>query len=249
MKTFIGPIEWLRFKEKIDAEQRKLTNIFYGVVFVLPLMVFILCRFGFLEVTVKVSETQIGAVGIVTSGSGGNSIGTAFLITESQLLTAAHVVKYAEVGDRVTINFEKNPKTYEAVVKFKTNPDSKVKDYAVLELVDAKFKNFYSIAKSEDLAKINDKVFVIGYPGGTFCSSSGEITNTSWHENEEFLQLWAAVWPGNSGGPVIHKESGKVIGILTSGDNVNKGMTMAVKMDLLFADMELNKVVDLEIIK
>jgi len=247
MKTFIGPIEWLRFKEKIDAEQRNLAKIFYGVVFVLPIFVFFLCRFGVLEGTAKVSETQLMAVGIVSSGTG--NFGTAFLITETELLTAAHVVKYADVGDRVTIKFEKNPKTYDAVVAFKPRENSEVKDYAVLKLVDAKFKNYFALAKSEDLAKTNDAVGVIGYPDGTFNDAIGQITNTSWRGQEERLQLWAPAWPGNSGGPVIHKESGKVIGILVAGDVVNDGMIIAVKTDLLYADMELNKVVNLEAIK
>jgi len=246
MKTFIGPIEWLRFKEKIDAEQRKLANIFYGVVFVIPLFVLVLCRFGVLEGTSKVSETQLGMVGVVNSGG---SLGTTFLISETQLLTAAHVVEYADVGDRVTIKFEKNPKTYDAVVAFKPRENSEVKDYAVLELVDAKFKNYFALAKSEDLVKTNDAVGVIGYPDGTFNDAIGQITNTSWRGQEERLQLWAPAWPGNSGGPVIHKESGKVIGILVAGDVVNDGMIIAVKTDLLYADMELNKVVNLEAIK
>lgn len=243
MKAFIGPIERLKLKVKIDEQQRLFTNIFYLVTIVMPILLFLLFRFDVIKGDTIVKPSQESAVGVVNNGTG--SFGTGFLINKNQLITAAHVVKYLEIGDGLQVKFEKNPKWYDAILKYKPESASEDKDYAVLELRDATFTNYYELSLSENLAKLNDKVLVIGYPGGTFSSSPGEITNTSWRENTNYLQLWAGAWPGNSGGPVIHRETGKVIGILSAGDIVNEGMIIAVKTDLLYSDMELNKVVNL----
>ncbi|MDA9968265.1 DnaB-like helicase C-terminal domain-containing protein [Salibacteraceae bacterium] len=52
----------------------------------------------------------------------------------------------------------------------------------------------------------------------------------------------AGAWPGNSGGPVIDKQSSKVIGILMSGfEGEGKGITFAVKIDQLINDEQLQE--------
>lgn len=242
MKTFIGPIERLRLKEKIDAEQRTLANIFYGVVIVLPLLVYMIFRLNVVPATTKLQEEQGNAVALLTAGG---STGTAFLFSENKLITAAHVVEYAEIGDEVNLKFYNDLHEYKGRLLYKPESEDTEKDYAIIEIEDKKFKNFFRLAKASEIAKLNDQVLVVGFPGGvTYSSASGEITNMNALDKPGILQLQAGAWPGNSGGPVIHKDSGKVIGILISGgENEFKGIIFSLKTEVLMQDPKLNGIV------
>ncbi|MEI6444553.1 MAG: trypsin-like peptidase domain-containing protein, partial [Nostocales cyanobacterium ELA583] len=59
-------------------------------------------------------------------------------------------------------------------------------------------------------------VIAIGHPsiGGDWTTVSGEISNVISQENK--LQITATIAEGNSGGPVIHKETKEVVGIMTT---------------------------------
>jgi len=245
MKTFIGPIERLRFKEKVDAELRNLKSIFFIILVALPLLVFALFRLNVIQGATHWEADQSSAVAMINAGKG---TGTAFLISEDKLITAAHVVEYAEIGDVVTLRFHEDIREYEGVVLCKPTSTDGNKDYAIIELKDKKFKKFFTLGKASDIAKLNDQVLVVGFPGGfTFSSAPGAITNMNAFDEMEFLQLSAGAWPGSSGGPVIHVKSGKVIGILIGGtENEFKGLIFSLKTEVLLNDPELKEIVKFE---
>jgi S1-C subfamily serine protease len=245
MKTFVGPKERLRFKEKVDAELKVIQNIFFVLMIALPIVVFSLFRYNFVQGPASLNEDQSSAVALLTAGG---STGTAFLFSENKLITAAHVVVHAEIGDEVLLKFYDDLNEYTGRVLYKPASDDDLKDYAIIEIEDKRFKTFLKLAKASDIAKLNDQVLVVGFPGGqTYSSASGEITNLNAMDKPEFLQLQAGAWPGNSGGPVIHKESGKVIGILSSGyENEFKGIILSLKTEVLLLDPNLRGVVNFE---
>tara|TARA_B110000977_G_scaffold183771_1_gene246722 strand:+ start:1651 stop:2448 length:798 start_codon:yes stop_codon:yes gene_type:complete len=262
MKTFIGSIERKIFYSKIEQMVRSLKTIFI-LVSLLPIVIFTGYKFEvFKSSGAKLSNSKIGYKGVaeIISGSGQCS---AFLISEKELMTACHCVEYLDVGGHLSVTFfgDKDKIQYDAILKYKpkdydpTLPFDKnlYTDYAILEIVDASFDNFYplqldnfySLQLTENNIEINDNVIVVGFPDGAFSASSGEVTNVQYKDNTSVLQLWAGAWAGGSGGPVFDRETAEVIGIFVGRHKENEGMLVAVKMDMVAADQKLGKVVEL----
>ena len=254
MKTFIGRIERKIFYSKIEQRVRSLKTIFI-LVSLLPIVIFTGYKFDvFKSSGAKLSSTKFGYKGVAMIMSGRSQC-SAFLISEKELMTACHCVEYIDVGGHLSVKFfgDKDKIQYDAIVKFKPEDyDTSISveenlhtDYAILEIVDASFDNFYSLQLTENNTEINDDVIVVGFPGGAFSASSGEVTNVQYKDDTSVLQLWAGAWAGGSGGPVFDKRTDGVIGIFVGGHKENEGMLVAVKMDMVAADQKLGKVVEL----
>ncbi len=86
-------------------------------------------------------------------------------------------------------------------------------DVAVLRAVsDEKIPSF-SLCKKQ-LSPL-EEIYVAGYPGAVNLWVSEGLTVGPWnHGNDKHWKMTAFVWLGKSGGPVISKETGKVIGIV-----------------------------------
>ena len=150
------------------------------------------------------------------------------------LLTARHVVDEIFFDDEtVLISFNKidDPKFQNLKAKVIYLPEDEDDDYAVLKLVN-KLPNSPKIKPLEVAGEIKNpedytpELIIIGYPGSDMTQSydqTQQVRNyagVQWEEQyggdfDETLFITNEIYQGMSGGPVIDKESGKVIGIVS----------------------------------
>ena len=144
--------------------------------------------------------------------------GTGFLVsTNGHLVTNAHVVQGC-VGD-ILGNL-----TGEAPSKLRLVSSDETNDLALLQATGA----FKEVAKIRDKAiQSGDSVVAIGYPfhgllTSDFTVTTGIVSSLSGILNDtRFLQISAAVQPGNSGGPLL-AASGDVVGVVAAKLNAIK---------------------------
>src|SRR5699024_6488140 len=144
--------------------------------------------------------------------------GSGFLYNEKgDIITNAHVVKNADVINVRTANGHNYPA---AVVG--TGEDT---DIAVIRVQQLANQNALNI-ESETKAEIGDEVIALGSPHGfqntvTLGIISGTERNftVDGFSYENVYQISAQITEGNSGGPLINRETGNVIGINSVGTN------------------------------
>jgi S1-C subfamily serine protease len=144
--------------------------------------------------------------------------GTGFLVsTNGHLVTNAHVVQGC-VGD-IQGNL-----SGEAPAKLRLVSSDETNDLALLQ-VPGTFKD---IAKIRDKAiQSGDSIVAIGYPfhgllTSDFTVTTGIVSSLSGIMNDtRFLQISAAIQPGNSGGPLL-ASSGDVVGVVAAKLNAFK---------------------------
>lgn len=163
--------------------------------------------------------------------------GSAFLVGETRLLTANHVVDKMNIGDELQLVFEKAHPEINTTAKilFKSEPNTTnfEIDFAVLELTNPgvipnRFPRL-PLGNSDEVA-ISDEIIIVGYPAGLFSVTEGRISNNK-VEKMDLFQLDAGAWQGNSGGPIINKKTKEAIGILVAGmEGQFKGINMGCKI-------------------
>ena len=144
--------------------------------------------------------------------------GTGFVVsTSGHLVTNAHVVQGC-VGDILG-----NP-SGEAPAKLRLVSSDETNDLALLQATGT----FKDIARIRDKAiQSGDSVVAIGYPfhgllTSDFTVTTGIVSSLSGIFNDtRFLQISAAVQPGNSGGPLL-ASSGDVVGVVAAKLNAIK---------------------------
>jgi S1-C subfamily serine protease len=144
--------------------------------------------------------------------------GTGFLVSSNgHLVTNAHVVQGC-VGD-----IQGNP-SGEAPAKLRLVSSDETNDLALLQVTGS----FKDVAKIRDKAiQSGDSVVAIGYPfhgllTSDFTVTTGIVSSLSGVLNDtRFLQISAAVQPGNSGGPLL-ASSGDVVGVVAAKLNAIK---------------------------
>lgn len=154
---------------------------------------------------------------LATDEYGGEAIGSGFFVDGGKVVTNYHVIKGAVKIEVKT----SNGKSY--VIDNILGFDAGL-DIAVLEL-DIKSKNM-PICQEETTG--GDEVYTFGSPLGlTGTMTKGMVSTASRKiegEDAEFIQIDAAISPGNSGGPLVNSY-GEVIGINTlyyvDGQNLN----------------------------
>ena len=137
--------------------------------------------------------------------------------TNGHLVTNAHVVQGC-VGD-----IQGNP-SGEAPAKLRLVSSDETNDLALLQATGS----FKDIAKIRDKAiQSGDSVVAIGYPfhgllTSDFTVTTGIVSSLSGILNDtRFLQISAAIQPGNSGGPLL-ASSGDVVGVVAAKLNAIK---------------------------
>jgi len=144
--------------------------------------------------------------------------GTGFLVsTNGHLVTNAHVVQGC-VGD-IQGNL-----TGEAPARLRLVSSDETNDLALLQVSGT----FNDVARIRDKAvQSGDSVVAIGYPfhgllTSDFAVTTGIVSSLSGIRNDtRFLQISAAVQPGNSGGPLL-ASSGDVVGVVAAKLNTLK---------------------------
>lgn len=140
--------------------------------------------------------------------------GTGFIIcidSFAYILTAKHVIenRYSRMGHtQITADFFGRPGHFPVeIFKRKQN-----RDIAVLELnAPPSYALAFDFSPCLSSPRLNDEVFVVGYPGGGKLEiSEGYISKL---DNERICVKGIKVDKGFSGAPLIHKESGKVLGM------------------------------------
>jgi serine protease Do len=148
-----------------------------------------------------------------TVSSGG--LGSGFLVSDNQVITAAHVVKVAE---KVNVQFVDGETIPAKVISAYSTAD-----VALLELIwPRKDATTLTLADS-DQVEVGDQVFVVGAPYGLGHSlSSGYVSgkidlkkDKNPFTNSEYIQTDAAINTGNSGGPMFNMQ-GEVIGVVSN---------------------------------
>jgi len=206
----------------------------------LPLLIWALFYFGvFPNSPSFTKDIQEPVAKLVTK----NGVGTAFLISPTTLLTARHVVDGMSVGEEVELFFEHSPSQMQvkAKIKYIAPTDKQIingqvdteyflSDLAVLEVEEINDIEPLILGESSSVANL-DEVILIGYPGGDYSITKGNI-NSQTYDGVNLFKLDATSNPGNSGGPCILKDDNTVIGILVGGSSIDKqGENIALKID------------------
>ncbi|MCL2481119.1 MAG: serine protease [Spirochaetaceae bacterium] len=148
------------------------------------------------------------------------SIGTAFAISKTELVTAFHVIeleKESTIFDKYYIRDSKG-NLFEIDLVFKA---SKEKDFVVFSVKNKTFDKFFEFEKS---FSIGSQVFSIGNAlGEGIIVRNGLVLGTLPEEDSgrwNLLKSSADGNPGNSGGPLV-TSAGKVVGVITGlKDNI-----------------------------
>ncbi len=215
----------------------------------LPLLIYGLYYFDVFSSAAKISEfvELEKSTALVNTGTGA---GTAFLISEDKLLTAKHVVDDLQEGSSVTLLFKRaEPEiTTTATVEWidptpagaNVTLDYFLTDLAVLRLDNPSVAADLlplDLGVSADIGSLSS-IIVIGYPGGDFSVTKGNI-NSDTYQDTDLFKIDAASNPGNSGGPVIDEETQTVIGMLVGGNSeLTQGSNIANKSDNILGLLE-----------
>jgi S1-C subfamily serine protease len=141
------------------------------------------------------------------------SSGTAWQITNQELVTAHHVI---EGATQVYIIIDKEDFRLASVIA--SDPTN---DIAILRIKDKPLTT-NPLKIGTKLPKLGAKVAALGYPltdflGTKIQATSGEVSGLSgFQDDQRQFQISAPIHGGNSGGPLLNSE-GEVIGIVTSG--------------------------------
>ena len=139
------------------------------------------------------------------------TVGTGFFVNnKGYVITNYHVVKTNENNTKIMFrDKEKDAK----MIAF-----DEILDIALLK-VEVKNKNY--IKFSNNSPKKAQSILVAGYPYGKYISDDLKITSgiinslKGIKNNTSMLQIDATVNPGNSGGPIVDKDSGSLVGVAT----------------------------------
>ena len=179
-----------------------------------------------------VTELTRGVVFIINSEKGVS--GSGFVISaEGEIMTNEHVIQGVK---EVELLFH-NDKFGRGKV-LKVNADI---DLALLKTDDLPGNSHvYSLSNQEE--KTGTPVLVLGFPLGSelgteITVTDGLLSAVRKYGGEEALwyQTSAAVNPGNSGGPMVKKETGEVIGVVTAkhpeGENIGMARPSYIVID------------------
>jgi len=165
------------------------------------------------------------------------SVGTAFAISPSEFVSAAHVMNLGSGSQFKEIFLRDTKKKVYSIGKVLKY--SKDRDFVVFSLRDAKAKGFLPTNKSP---QVNQRVYAVGNAlgegivirDGLYTSDTPEEEAGEW----KWIRFSAAASPGNSGGPLLD-QNGKVIGIvLRKSPNENLNYAVPI-LEVLNADQSV----------
>lgn len=166
-------------------------------------------------VVILTEQKELITNGTATQTVTAGGLGSGFMISDKQLITAAHVVQVAE---KVSVQFLDGETIPAKVISAYSNAD-----VALVELIWPKKDIIPLKLGDSDHVEIGEQVFVVGAPYGLGHSlSSGYISgiikdteDKNPFTKSEYLQTDAAINTGNSGGPMMNMK-GEVVGIVSN---------------------------------
>jgi serine protease Do len=166
-------------------------------------------------VVILTEQKELISNGQSTKAVTAGGLGSGFMISDKQIITAAHVVQVAE---KVNVEFLDGEIIPAKVISAYSNAD-----VALIELIWPR-KNAVTVKLADsDEVKIGEQVFIVGAPYGLGHSlSSGYVSgiikskkDKNPFTNAEYIQTDAAINTGNSGGPMFNL-NGEVIGVVSN---------------------------------
>lgn len=178
------------------------------------------------------TELALNATLIVRVPDG---VGSAVLISpDGFALTAAHVVEHHQTVSLVT----RAGATLSATV---VRVDQ-AQDVALIKM-DASQGATPCLAPAVGQVALGSDIFVLGSPAGeelSFSVAKGIVSGYRSIEGLQFVQLDAAVNPGNSGGPAV-SQAGQIVGIASwkLSDVALEGLSFAVPCDVALSALDV----------
>jgi S1-C subfamily serine protease len=160
--------------------------------------------------------------------------GSAFCVSPGHFLTCAHVIKNYNKNTESNLDFSK----YEDMIRVLITVGSKKVDAEVvafdgaLDLALLKADVEAEPFSFDPFVSIGEDVFAVGSPHGfennvTFGHVSSTDRKIYHHKGAPYYMFVdLSILPGNSGGPIVNRNTGKVIGVVTAivGENDNYGL-------------------------
>ena len=150
--------------------------------------------------------------------------GSAFCVAEGYFVTCAHVIKSYNKNTESTLDFSQHRGMVKVTI---SNRGHKIpaevvafdgaKDIAILK---AEIESEAFVFDSR--ITIGEEIFAIGSPHGFENNASfGNISSLDrkiyYHENApDYLFIDASIFSGNSGGPVVDRQNGSIVGMVTA---------------------------------
>jgi S1-C subfamily serine protease len=157
-----------------------------------------------------------------------NGSGTAFAISNNgYAITNLHVIKD---GKKVFL-FTSDGTAYKCGVIYQ----DKTNDLAVLQVLDSNliFSQNNVPYKLDTKTKLAERIFTLGYPKQEVVYNEGYVSALNGKNGDSTkIQLELPSSPGVSGAPVLD-EAGNLIGIINSKQSISKGITYAIKSEVL----------------
>ena len=238
-QIFVGSTQRSKLYSKINK-----TLLPAKLVLVAVFTLLFLIPFCFSSKIFRVTGNSFSNVVYLNTGIG---TGSAILVDNNQLLTAAHVLSGMSINETCEIEF-RDPKDQletiyaeaEILAIGKFFPDhNPEEDYALLQILHVNASSFATPCSigSGNIAP-GEKVTIIGFPAGAYSYTDGTVSNVNGgllgeHFNlKELYSVTARAWHGNSGGALFDSK-GQLIGIVTLGGSLegyDDGQTYALKV-------------------
>ena len=174
-----------------------------------------------------------------TSTSKGSS-GSAFFVTNrGHIITNYHVVKGCTSHPKI--------KYKDKDIQTKLIAKDQLLDLALLK---ANLTNTKYVALSNSQPKKLQRIIASGYPFGQYISddlkfTSGIVSSLKGpNDDSTLVQVDAALNPGNSGGPIVDEESGKLVAVSVMGmkKNISEGQNFGIKTSSVKNFLDANQV-------
>ena len=174
------------------------------------------------------STVYIEVSGVTASGEKWGARGSGFLVAPNLIATNYHVIHqatkvtafYAATGQEIDIEGATAINAYRDLAILKTGSDPPPPGgIAAGGFLFAREKRPLSLGDSDNI-RVNDTVYVAGYPGGNRSFGKGRVKGLSGlagcSESDFEVTFGTGMAPGSSGGPVLNS-SGYVTGISVRG--------------------------------